>query len=233
MQGEYLSQKLLPAPIYNPIFLATNALLGIKKFLVAIFVKRQIKLRREWFFLRCFFNDPIPCKSLHNMSIKRNRPPAQGRVAADVETQWHQRIWHRDILGHWENIMFVILPNLRVFIFIHEKWNGHLVKGSQYWTFWSNDVLHSDQIWVMGIVFSPQKVSMGLFKCSTRPKLYPHSISVLFHPCGWSCARLFENILSIGLENVDLENKVLVTVLLKILVLSEPSKKWITFETFC
>ena len=41
------------------------------------------------------------------------------------------------------------------------------------------------------------------------------------------------NILSIGLENVDLENKVLVTVLLKILVLSEPSKKWITFETFC
>ena len=49
MQGEYLSQKLLPAPIYNPIFLATNALLGIKKFLVAIFVKRQIKLRREWF----------------------------------------------------------------------------------------------------------------------------------------------------------------------------------------
>ena len=139
MQGEYLSQKLLPAPIYNPIFLATNALLGIKKFLVAIFVKRQIKLRREWFFSRCFFNDPIACKSLHNKSIKRNRPPAQGRVAADVETQWHQRTWHRDILGHWENIMFVFLPNLRVFIFIHEKWNGHLVKGSQYWTFWSND----------------------------------------------------------------------------------------------
>ena len=49
-------------------------------------------------------------------------------------------------------------------------------------------------------------------------------ISVLFHPCGWSSARLFENILSIGLENVGLENKVLVTVLLKILVLSEPSK---------
>ena len=124
----------------------------IKKFLVAIFVKRQIKLRREWFFSRCFFNDPIACKSLHNKSIKRNRPPAQGRVAADVETQWHQRTWHRDILGHWENIMFVFLPNLRVFIFIHEKWNGHLVKGSQYWTFWSNDFLHSDQIWVMGIL---------------------------------------------------------------------------------
>ena len=91
--------------------------------------------------------------------------------------------------------------------------------------------LHSDQIWVMGILSTEGE--HGLFKCSTRPKLYQHSINVLFHPCGWSSARLFENILSIGLENVGLENKVLVTVLLKILVLSEPSKKWITFETFC
>ena len=57
-----------------------------KNFLSPIFVKRQIKLRREWFFSRCFFDDPIACKSLHNKSIKRNRPPAQGRVAADVET---------------------------------------------------------------------------------------------------------------------------------------------------
>ena len=150
-KGNNWAKNSSQLPSITPFFGYKHPL-GGQKFLVAIFVERQIKLRREWFFSWCFFDDPIACKSLHNKSIKRNRHPAQGRVAADVETQWHQRIWHRDILGHWENIMFVILPNLRVFIFIHEKWNGHLVKGSQYWTFWSNDFLHSDQIWVMGIL---------------------------------------------------------------------------------
>ena len=75
----------------------------------------QIKLRREWFFSRCFFNDPIACKSLHNKSIKRNRPPPKGRVTADVETQWHQCTWHRDIQGHWENIMFVLFARSQGF----------------------------------------------------------------------------------------------------------------------
>ena len=91
-------------------------------------------------------------------------------------------------------------------------------------TFWSNMgngySLHRRWAWAFSSVQLDQNYIRILY------------ISVLFHPCGWSCARLFENILSIGLENVGLENKVLVTVLLKILVLSEPSKKWITFETF-
>ena len=73
---------------------------------------------------------------------------------------------------------------------------------------------------------------MGAQLALGRFKIYRHSISVLLHPCGWSCARLFENILSIGLEKDGLENKVLVTVLLKILVLSEPSEKMNHFWNF-
>ena len=106
-KGNNWAQNSSQLPSITPFFGYKHPL-GGQKFLVAIFVERQIKLRREWFFSWCFFDDPIACKSLHNKSIKRNRPPAQERVAADVETQWwHQPTWHRDIQGHWENIMFV------------------------------------------------------------------------------------------------------------------------------
>ena len=83
-KGNNWAKNSSQLPSITPFFGYKHPL-GGQKFLVAIFVERQIKLRREWFFSWCFFDDPIACKSLHNKSIKRNRPPAQGRVAAGVD----------------------------------------------------------------------------------------------------------------------------------------------------